>query len=78
MTNKEFRLEIYKWLFDTFKIKTEDLTYEQKAGLKKALKDFNPEKPMYVAESKKITKEDAKKMQPGDIIKISEWKPYKG
>jgi len=55
MTNKEFRVKIYGWLFNEFGIKFEDLTHQKTKGLKTILKEFNPTQE--VAKPQPIKKE---------------------
>ncbi len=75
MTNKELRIKIYAWLKESFNIDFDVLDHKKRNELKKILKEFNPEKPTYVARGF-ITKEF--KIKPGKIEEISDWKPYKG
>ena len=62
MDEKEFRNEIYKWLFNEFKINTGKITTEQKKSIKKIISDYNPQ---------------SIKIEVKEIEKVaSEWKPY--
>ena len=71
MTNKEFRIKIYGWLFDEFKIKYPDLTPEKTKGLKTILKEFNPTQEVIKPQIKEFNREVKKEI-------VSDWKPYKG